>query len=442
MLRTHCQTSGVSLTEQDPYNNIVRTTVEALAAVLGGTQSLHTNSFDEAIALPSEFAARVARNTQLILAEETGVTKVVDPLGGSYYVEALTNSLADEAWKLIEEVESLGGMTKAVESGMPKLRIEEAAARRQAGDRPRRRGDRRRQQVPARRRRSRRHPRRRQRERARAATRPTRRAARQPRRSRVPGGARRAARGRTRRRATCSNCRSWRRGHGRPSARSPTPWKTCSPDTAPTIRSISGVYGAAYEGDEGYAQVRAAVDEFAAAAGRRPRILVAKLGQDGHDRGAKVIATAFADLGFDVDVGPLFQTPEEAARDAIENDVHLVGVSSQAAGHKTLIPELIAAAAQAGRRRHPRGRRRRDPRAGLRRAARRRRRRDLRSRHQHPAGGDGDRRSAAPRLTHSRHHERSGREPALSIEDGPARNGAVAERGAVRPGAKHRERMR
>jgi methylmalonyl-CoA mutase len=340
-LRTHCQTSGVSLTEQDPYNNIVRTTVEALAAVLGGTQSLHTNSFDEAIALPSEFAARVARNTQLILAEETGVTKVVDPLGGSYYVEALTNSLAEEAWKLIEEIESLGGMTKAVESGMPKLRIEEAAARRQAAiDR----GDEvivgvnkyrlaeeghvdirdvdnasvREQQL------------------ARLA---------ELRANRDEGtcqaaldALREGARGTsnqlelsiaaTRARATIGEI-------------SDAMEDVFSRHRA-TIRSISGVYGAAYEGDEGYAQVRAAVDEFAAAAGRRPRILVAKLGQDGHDRGAKVIATAFADLGFDVDVGPLFQTPEEAARDAIENDVHLVGVSSQAAGHKTLIPELIA----------------------------------------------------------------------------------------------------
>jgi methylmalonyl-CoA mutase len=332
----------VSLTEQDPYNNIVRTTVEALAAVLGGTQSLHTNSFDEAIALPSEFAARVARNTQLILAEETGVTKVVDPLGGSYYVESLTASLADEAWKIVEEVEALGGMTKAVESGMPKLRIEEAAARRQAAiDR----GDEvivgvnkyrlaeetddvevrdvdnasvREQQL------------------ARLAE-------------------LRANRDEARCRAALDRLREGARGDGNllelsidaTRARatvgeiSDTLEEVFSRHRA-TIRSIAGVYGAAYEGDEGYERVRAAVDEFAAAAGRRPRMLVAKLGQDGHDRGAKVIATAFADLGFDVDVGPLFQTPEEAARDAIENDVHLVGVSSQAAGHKTLIPELIA----------------------------------------------------------------------------------------------------
>jgi methylmalonyl-CoA mutase len=341
MLRTHCQTSGVSLTEQDPYNNIVRTTIEALAAVLGGTQSLHTNSFDEAIALPSEFAARVARNTQLILAEETGVTKVVDPLGGSYYVEALTASLADAAWKLIQEVEALGGMTKAVESGMPKLRIEEAAARKQAAiDR----GDEvivgvnkyrlteedhvdirdvdnavvREQQL------------------TRLAELKEKRDDRRVREAldRLRDGARgdgnllELSIDATRARATVGEI-------------SDALEEVFSRHRA-TIRSIAGVYGAAYEGDEGYERVRTAVDEFAAAAGRRPRLLVAKLGQDGHDRGAKVIATAFADLGFDVDVGPLFQTPEEAARDAIENDVHLVGVSSQAAGHKTLIPELIA----------------------------------------------------------------------------------------------------
>ena len=333
MLRTHCQTSGVSLTEQDPYNNIVRTAYEALAAVLGGTQSLHTNSFDEAIALPTDFAARIARNTQLILAEETGVTHVVDPLGGSYYVEALTQSLANEAWKLIEEVEALGGMTKAVESGMPKLRIEEAAARRQAaidrGDETivgvnkyrldERGADRR----------------------PRASTTPkcaassscgssSSRPTRDP--QQVRGRARSVDRRRGRRRQparavdrgdarTGDGRRDLRRdGEGvrppprRRSARSPA----CTAARTPTTRSSQ--------------QIRKEVDEFAQAEGRRPRILVAKLGQDGHDRGAKVIATAFADLGFDVDIGPLFQTPEEAARDAIENDVHVVGVSSQAAG--------------------------------------------------------------------------------------------------------------
>jgi methylmalonyl-CoA mutase len=341
MLRTHCQTSGVSLTEQDPYNNIVRTTVEALAAVLGGTQSLHTNSFDEAIALPSEFAARVARNTQLVLAEETGITHVVDPLGGSYYLEALTASLAAEAWKVIEEVEGLGGMTKAVESGMPKLRIEEAAARRQAridrgeeaivgvnryrpDDEPEidvRDVDNtsvREQQI------------------ARLKTlRATRDEARcQAALAKLREGAAGSANllalsiEASRARATVGEISDAMESvFGRHRA---------------TIRTIAGVYGAPYEGDEDYERVRRAVDELAEREGRRPRLLVVKLGQDGHDRGAKVIATAFADLGFDVDVGPLFQTPEEAARDAIENDVHVVGVSSQAAGHKTLVPELIA----------------------------------------------------------------------------------------------------
>jgi methylmalonyl-CoA mutase len=342
MLRTHCQTSGVSLTEQDAYNNVVRTAFEALAAVLGGTQSLHTNSFDEALALPTDHSARIARNTQLILAEETGINHVVDPLGGSYYVEALTHAIAHEAWNLIQEVEELGGMTKAVESGMPKLRIEESAARRQA------RVDRaeevvvgvnkyrlesesndfdlrdvdntevrlgqieRLQQLRERR----------DEQQCREAL---------ARLTEGAGGnanllelAVEAARAR----ATVGEI-------------SDALEQVFSRHRA-TIRSISGVYGAAYEGDEGYERVRVEVDEFAEHEGRRPRMLVVKLGQDGHDRGAKVIATAFADIGFDVDVGPLFQTPEEAARDAIENDVHVVGVSSQAAGHKTLVPELVA----------------------------------------------------------------------------------------------------
>jgi methylmalonyl-CoA mutase len=341
MLRTHCQTSGVSLTEHDPYNNIVRTTIEALAAVLGGTQSLHTNSFDEAIALPSEFAARVARNTQLILAEESGVTHVVDPLGGSYYVEALTDSLAHEAWKLMEEVDALGGMTKAVESGMPKLRIEEAAARRQAAvDR----GDEvivgvnkyRLEHEPPVDVREVDNTRVREQQLARlAAVRASRDEQRvqdalQKLREGAAGDANllELSIEATRARATVGEI-------------SDALEDVFSRHRA-TIRSISGVYGAAYEGDEEYAKVRDAVEEFAAREGRRPRLLVVKLGQDGHDRGAKVIATAFADLGFDVDVGPLFQTPEEAARDAVENDVHVVGVSSQAAGHKTLVPELIA----------------------------------------------------------------------------------------------------
>jgi methylmalonyl-CoA mutase len=340
MLRTHCQTSGVSLTEQDPYNNVVRTAYEALAAVLGGTQSLHTNSFDEAIALPTEFSARIARNTQLILAEETGVTHVVDPLGGSYYVESLTQSLASAAWDLITEVDGLGGMTKAVESGMPKLRIEEAAARRQAavdrgeetivGVNKYRAGEDhpinvrdidntevRRQQIA-------------RLERVRAERDP----------QRVADALERLSHGAagdanlleltldaTRARATVGEISdALEKMFGRHRA---------------VIRSIAGVYGSAYADDEEFQRIRDEVDEFAAAEGRRPRILVAKLGQDGHDRGAKVIATAFADLGFDVDIGALFQTPAEAARDAVENDVHVVGVSSQAAGHRTLVPQLI-----------------------------------------------------------------------------------------------------
>jgi methylmalonyl-CoA mutase len=342
MLRTHCQTSGVSLTEQDPYNNVVRTAFEALAAVLGGTQSLHTNSFDEALALPTDTAARIARNTQLILAEETGVTHVVDPLGGSYYVEGLTHALVNEAGKLIGEVEELGGMTKAVESGMPKLRIEASAARRQArvdrgeeivvgvnkyrlekedGDFDLRDVDNTEVRLNQ------------------IARLEHLRATRDEVRCRdalarlTEGAAGDAnllelAIEATRARATVGEI-------------SDALEQVFSRHRA-TIRSISGVYGAAYEGDEGYARVRSEIDEFAEQEGRRPRMLVVKLGQDGHDRGAKVIATAFADIGFDVDVGPLFQTPEEAARDAIENDVHVVGVSSQAAGHKTLVPELVA----------------------------------------------------------------------------------------------------
>jgi methylmalonyl-CoA mutase len=347
-LRTHCQTSGVSLTAQDPYNNVVRTTIEALAAVLGGTQSLHTNSFDEALALPTPQSARIARNTQLILAEETGITHVVDPLGGSYYVESLTHSLVAAAEALIREVESLGGMTKAVESGMPKLRIEEAAARRQA------RIDRgeevivgvnkyraeagmaidildidnakvREQQVAGLER-----------------IRKTRDAARVRAALDALGDAARSGKGNllalaieaTRARATVGEI-------------SEALEKVFTRHRA-TIHSVSGVYGALYEGDESYRRVQREIETFARGEGRRPRMLVVKLGQDGHDRGAKVIATAFADIGFDVDIGPLFQTAEEAARQAIENDVHVVGVSSQAAGHKTLVPELIAALKKAG----------------------------------------------------------------------------------------------
>jgi methylmalonyl-CoA mutase len=347
-LRTHCQTSGVSLTEQDPYNNIVRTTVEAMAAVLGGTQSLHTNSFDEALALPTPFSAKIARNTQLLLAEESGITHVVDPLGGSYYVESLTHAVAEAAWALIQEVEALGGMTKAVESGMPKLAIEESAARRQA------RIDRgeevivgvnkyksetpdkvdlldidntrvREQQV------ARLQAIRRTRDQARvqAALDALTAAAKSG-----TGNLLALAIAATRARATVGEI-------------SDALEKVFTRHRA-TIRSVSGVYGALYDGDEGFRRIQREIEGFAHSEGRRPRMLVVKLGQDGHDRGAKVIATAFADIGFDVDVGPLFQTPEEAARQAIENDVHVVGVSSQAAGHKTLVPALVAALKQQG----------------------------------------------------------------------------------------------
>ncbi|HEV3451264.1 MAG TPA: methylmalonyl-CoA mutase [Acidimicrobiia bacterium] len=341
MLRTHCQTSGVSLTEQDPYNNIVRTTLEALAAALGGTQSLHTNSFDEALALPTEFSARIARNTQLVLQEESGITHTVDPLGGSYYVEALTGALGAAAWELIEEVETVGGMTKAVQAGMPKLRIEEAAARRQA------RVDRgedvivgvneyrpaseepvdirevdnsavRAQQIE-------------RLERLRATRDP----------ARVDAALRaltEGARGDANLLALSIEAARARATVGEIS----DALEAVFSRYRATIRTISGVYGGAAAGDTEWEQTRHAVDAFAEAEGRRPRMLVVKMGQDGHDRGAKVIATAFADLGFDVDVGPLFQTPEEVARDAVENDVHVVGVSSQAAGHKTLVPELLA----------------------------------------------------------------------------------------------------
>ena len=342
VLRTHCQTSGVSLQEQDPYNNIVRTAYEAMSAVLGGTQSLHTNSFDEAIALPTDFSSRIARNTQLILQNETGVTKVVDPLAGSYYVENLTADLADAAWKIIKEIDEMGGMTKAVATGMPKLRIEEAAARRQAAvDR----GEEvivgvnkfrlqqedhldirdvdnvsvRDSQIA-------------RLEKIRASrNEATCKAALNALETGAKSGdnllelAIEAARAR----ATVGEISmAMENVFGRHRAE---------------VKTLAGVYGAAYEGDAEFEEIQASVEKFAEAEGRRPRMLVVKMGQDGHDRGAKVIATAFADIGFDVDVGPLFQTPEEAARDAVDNDVHVVGISSQAAGHKTLAPKLIAA---------------------------------------------------------------------------------------------------
>ncbi len=347
MLRTHCQTSGVSLTEQDPYNNIVRTAYEAMAAVLGGTQSLHTNSFDEALALPSDFAARIARNTQFILSEETGIANVVDPLGGSYYIESLTDALVEEAQALIDEVEGMGGMTRAIEAGMPKLRIEESAARRQA------RIDRGEevivgvnkyvaddlQQVDVR-------------DIDNSAVREAQIARlKRVRSERDEDACRKALRALTEGAKGDGNLLALSIEAAR--VRATVGEITNAMESVFTRhravnRSISGVYGAAWEGNEAFETIRGKVDGFAERNGRRPRMLVVKLGQDGHDRGAKVIATAFADIGFDVDVGPLFQTPEEAARQAIENDVHIIGVSTQAAGHKTLVPQLIAALADQG----------------------------------------------------------------------------------------------
>jgi len=341
MLRTHCQTSGWSLTEQDPYNNIVRTTIEAMAAVFGGTQSLHTNALDEAIALPSDFAARIARNTQLILQEETGIGQVIDPWGGSYMMESLTTDIANKARELIAEIDDLGGMAKAIESGVPKLRIEEAAAKKQARiDRGedvivgvnKYRNDSvdevdvmeidneqvRESQV------------------ARIE---------KIRLSRDAGAvakslaaltlAAKTGKGNllslaieaTRHRATVGEISdALEEVYGRFVAQAQT---------------VSGVYGAAYENDENWKSIAVDIEHFVERHGRRPRMLVAKMGQDGHDRGAKVVATAFADVGFDVDLSPMFSTPEEVARQAIENDVHVVGASSLAAGHKTLVPQLI-----------------------------------------------------------------------------------------------------
>jgi len=347
MLRTHCQTSGVSLTALDPYNNVIRTTVEALAAVLGGTQSLHTNAFDEALGLPTEISARIARNTQLVLQEETGVPNVVDPLGGSYYVEALTRDLADRARALMAEVEALGGMTKAVESGMPKLRIEEAAARRQGRidrgdevvvgvnkyvvDDPEQVDvldiDNRAvlaQQIA-------------KLERVRA-TRDTDAC------DKALAALREGAGGDTNLLELCIDAARARATVGEMS----DAMEAVFGRHRATVRTLAGVYGQGYEGNEGFEAIRTDVEAFASEEGRRPRMLVVKMGQDGHDRGAKVIATAFADLGFDVDVGPLFQTPAEVASDAVESDVHVVGVSSQAAAHKTLVPQLMEALRAAG----------------------------------------------------------------------------------------------
>ncbi|HEB89725.1 MAG TPA: methylmalonyl-CoA mutase [Deltaproteobacteria bacterium] len=348
MLRTHCQTSGASLTEQDPMNNVIRTTIEAMAAVFGGTQSLHTNGYDEAVSLPTDTAARVARNTQLILQEESGIPAVVDPWGGSYFMESLTESVYQAANALIDEVEALGGMTKAIEAGMPKLRIEESATRRQAridsgedvivgvnkyrldkedqievrdidNTAVRDAQIRRLEEIRA----------------SRDASAVEKALAQITELARTgEGNLLEAAIAAARVRATVGEI-------------SEAMEKVFSRHRAET-RSVSGVYRSVYRDQEAFERVTQGVEAFAQESGRRPRMLVVKLGQDGHDRGMKVIATSFADLGFDVDVGPLFQTPAEAAQQAIDNDVHVVGVSSQAAGHKTLVPELVKALRAAG----------------------------------------------------------------------------------------------
>jgi methylmalonyl-CoA mutase len=348
-LRTHCQTSGWSLTEQDPFNNVTRTCIEALAAVMGHTQSLHTNALDEAIALPTDFSARIARNTQLVLQNETNITKVVDPWGGSYHVEKLTHEIAHKAWALIEEIEKLGGMAKAIETGLPKMKIEEAAARKQARidggqdiivgvnrfrveeevhveildvDNTKVRI----QQV------ERLKKLRAERDNAKVEA-----------ALNALTEAAKSGKGNLLELAiAAAECRcslgeisyALEKIFGRYKAQ---------------IKSVSGVYSKEIKMDKDFTKARELADEFASKDGRRPRIMVAKMGQDGHDRGAKVIATSFADMGFDVDIGPLFQTPQEAAKQAVENDVHILGVSSLAAGHKTLIPQVIEELKKYGR---------------------------------------------------------------------------------------------
>ncbi len=348
-LRTHCQTSGWSLTEQDPFNNVARTAIEAAAAAFGGTQSLHTNALDEAIALPTDFSARIARNTQIFLQEETKITKTVDPWAGSYYVESLTHEIAQKAWALIEEVEALGGMTKAIESGIPKLRIEEAAARKQAridssqdiivgvnqyrlekedplqildvdNDMVRKQQIERLNQIKS------------SRDNAKVADSL----------AKLTDAAKNSnnnllslAVEAARNRATLGEIsEALESVFGRYKAQ---------------IRSFSGVYSKEIKNDESFEKAKQLADAFAKKEGRRPRIMIAKMGQDGHDRGAKVVATGYADVGFDVDIGPLFQTPQEAAKQAVENDVHILGVSSLAAGHKTLVPQVIAELKKYGR---------------------------------------------------------------------------------------------
>jgi methylmalonyl-CoA mutase len=348
-LRTHCQTSGWSLTEQDPFNNVARTTIEAAAAAFGGTQSLHTNALDEAIALPTDFSARIARNTQIYLQEETQITKTVDPWAGSYYVESLTNDIAEKAWKLIEEVEELGGMTKAIEAGIPKLRIEEAAARKQARidsgqdiivgvnkyrlekEDPLQILDVDNQKV-------------RQSQLERLATLKK----------------ERNTEGVTKTLEALTNCAKTGQGNLLALAVEAAKERATLGEISDAlevafgrykaqIKSFSGVYSKEIKKDPSFEKARAMADQFAELEGRRPRIMIAKMGQDGHDRGAKVVATGYADVGFDVDIGPLFQTPKEAAKQAVENDVHILGVSSLAAGHKTLVPQVIEEMKKFGR---------------------------------------------------------------------------------------------
>ena len=348
-LRTHSQTSGWSLTEQDPFNNVARTCVEALAAALGHTQSLHTNALDEAIALPTDFSARIARNTQIYLQEETHICKIVDPWAGSYYVESLTNELAHKAWALIEEIEALGGMAKAIETGLPKMRIEEAAARRQARidagkdvivglnkyklekEAPLDILD-----VDN------------------AAVRENQiQGLKKLRKNRNTGEVKEALDAITE--AALSGkgnllelsviAAQKRASLGEISAAV----ERVSGRYTATIRSISGIYSSESMDDQNFKKARGLAEEFARREGRQPRIMIAKMGQDGHDRGAKVVSTGYADIGFDVDIGPLFQTPDEAAKQAVENDVHILGISSLAAGHKTLVPQLISELKRMGR---------------------------------------------------------------------------------------------
>ena len=348
-LRTHCQTSGWSLTEQDPFNNVGRTVIEAMSAAMGHTQSLHTNALDEAIALPTDFSARIARNTQIYLQEETNICRVVDPWGGSYYIESLTQEIADKAWKLIQEIEELGGMAKAIETGIPKMRIEEAAARTQA------RIDSGKQII--------------------VGTNAYCLAEEEPidileidntavREEQLAAIARnRASRDENAVKAALEKITEYARtgdgnlleaaveaAHARATlGEISDACEEVAGRYKAIIRTISGVYSAESRNDENFEKACRLTEEFAKREGRRPRVMIAKMGQDGHDRGAKVVATGYADCGFDVDMGMLFQTPSEVARQAVENDVHIIGVSSLAAGHKTLIPQLIAELEKLGR---------------------------------------------------------------------------------------------